>query len=123
MNVTVGRALKLNPIGTAAQYARSFYNLLANRRRYDRTPISGTVRLSCPGSPFETVCSCVDISPRGMAIDSPEPLLPGAIIVLHTDVQSQRRVAQVCYCQERGNVYRTGLEFMASDATRGSSTF
>jgi hypothetical protein len=124
MNVTVGRVLKLNPIGAAAQYARSFYDLLANRRKYARTPVSGTVRMTCPGYAVtsSTRCSCVDISPRGMAIDSPEPLLPDTIVVLNAEEQGARRVARVCYSRAHDMLYRIGLEFIASDASRISST-
>ena len=109
----------LNPIGAARQYARSFYELLANRRKDERMPISGRVRVICSSSSYsvETVhaCSCVDISRGGMAIDCPDVLFPGTIIALQTEEQGSRRLARVCYCHEHSAVYRAGLEFTAGD--------
>ena len=117
MRFVASRVLRLNPIGAAVQYARSFYELVANRRKYERMPISGRVRVACSGYSVETVyaCSCVDISRGGMAIDCPDVLFSGTIIALQTEEQGSRRLARVCYCQERGAVYRIGLEFTASD--------
>ena len=123
MNLAVSRVLKSSPIGIAAQYARSFYDLLANRRKYERTPICGIVRVTFPGYAVESthVCSCVDISPRGMAMDCPESLLPNTIIVLHAEEHGARRVARVCYSRERGTVYRIGVDFTTDDGCRINS--
>jgi len=103
----------------ARQYARSFYELLANRRKDERMPISGRVRVICSSSSYsvETVhaCSCVDISRGGMALDCPDALFPATIIALQTEEQGPRRLARVCYCHECGTVYRVGLEFTAGE--------
>src|ERR1043166_8668952 len=117
MNVTVGRVLKLNPIEAAAQYARTFYDLLSNRRKYSRTLISGTVQITRPGYTITapTVCSCVDISPRGMAIDSHEPFPPDTIILLNPEGDAISRAARVCYCRQFDMLYRIGLEFTTGD--------
>jgi hypothetical protein len=111
------RVLRLNPIGAAVQYARSFYELVANRRKHERVAISGPVRVTCPGYAVETVypCSCVDISLGGMAIDCPDVLFPDTIIALQTEERGPKRLARVRYCHECGGVYRIGLEFTAGD--------
>jgi hypothetical protein len=69
-----------------ARYARSFYELLGNRRKFERTPMSGTVFVTCKGSVADTtqVASCVDISPRGMAVDCSELLTKDQVVQLHS---------------------------------------
>ena len=70
-----------------ARYARSFYELLGNRRKFERTPMSGTVFVTCKGSVADTtqVASCVDISPRGMAVDCSELLTKDQVVQLHSE--------------------------------------
>ena len=94
--------------------ARSFYQLLSNRRRSERAAISGTV-LMTSGHAIVTTCPCssVDISPRGIGIDSPDEMAVDAIVALHADEDAPRRLARVRYCQRRGEMYRIGLEFVA----------
>ena len=114
MNLEIGRVLKTGATGVAAQYARSLYLLLANRREYERTPISGTVQVICTGYDVESVyvSSSVDISPRGMAIDCPESIRPDTIVMLQVE-HGTRRLARVCYCRQRNTGCRIGLEFTA----------
>jgi hypothetical protein len=118
MHLGVSEVLKASPIRHAAQYVRAFYHLLSDRREYQRAPISGTVRLTYSGYVVESayVCSCVDISPRGMAVDCPDSIPQDTLIMVHAEEQDPRRPARVCYCHERGTVYRIGLEFTAGDA-------
>jgi hypothetical protein len=117
MNLAMGKALRVNTIGPAFEYARSFYRLLGNRRKYDRQPISGAVRLTVPGYVVATVHTsvCADISPRGMGVDCPDSIAPETIVEVHTDEFGARRPARVCYCHEQGAGYRIGLEFAAGD--------
>lgn len=117
MNLAMGRALRVSTIGTAFHYARSFYHLLGNRRRYDRQAISGAVRLTCRGYDVSTVhmAVCVDISPRGMGVDCSDAIQPDTIVEVHAEERGARRPARVCYCQEHGTVYRIGLEFATGD--------
>jgi hypothetical protein len=114
MNLAIGRVLKTGAAGAAAQYARSFYLLLGNRRKYERTPISGTVRVICPGYDVESVyvSSCVDISPRGMAIDCPEQIAPDTFVTLQVE-HGTKRLARVAYCRQSDTACRIGLEFTA----------
>ena len=117
MNLAMGRALRVNTIGAAFQYARSFYHLLGNRRKYPRQPISGAVRLTIPGYAVATVhiCACVDISPSGMGVNCPDSIPPETIVDVHAEEYGPRRPARVCYCHEQGTGYRIGLEFATGD--------
>jgi hypothetical protein len=65
------------------------------------------------------VCACLDISPRGIGIDSPEAMTPGEVVALHSDAQGPRRLARVRHCRQRGGSYRIGLEFICSQTVGG----
>ena len=108
--------MKINPVGLFVRYARSFYQVLGNRRKFERVPISGTIRATCNGYALDTshVCCIVDISPRGIAIDCPEPMVPDMIIQLQSDDRGSSRFARVRYCQQRGATFRVGLEFIVN---------
>jgi len=114
MNLAVSKVLQVRPIGVAAQYARSFYDLVTNRRKYDRTPISGSVRVTCSSYGVEAVhaCSCENISLGGMAVDCPDRIAPDTVVGVQAE-DGPRRQARVCYCQALGTMYRIGLEFTA----------
>ena len=76
--------MKSNPVGLVVRYARSFYQTVGNRRKFDRLPVSGGIKTTYKGRALETDydCLCVDISPRGIAMDCPEPMLPDMIVHL-----------------------------------------
>jgi hypothetical protein len=103
------------PVGGIVRYARKFYELLGNRRKFERVPASGTVFLVLKGSVIDIthVCSCVDISPRGIGIECPEPLAVGAYVQLQSVEQGTARLARVRHIMEREGKYRMGLEFVA----------
>jgi len=103
------------PVRSLARYARSFYELLGNRRKFERTPMSGKMIVTSKGSVVDTtqVASCVDISPRGVAIDCSELLAKDWVVQLHTEDRGPRRLARVRYCIQCGDRYRVGLEFIA----------
>src|SRR5690348_15423209 len=109
------RALKLLPVGGVVRYAHMFYELLGNRRRFERVPTSGNIFATFRGRAmdFRHECVCVDLSPRGIAIDCPEPMQVDSILHLHTTELGPRRLARVRYCRKRGESYRLGLEFVA----------
>jgi hypothetical protein len=111
---------KVNRSGGVGGWMRSLYQMLANRRKFERAPMSGTVRTATPGYAMDVMyaCACVDISPRGMAIDSPEPLLPDMVVPIQAE--DSRRFARVCYCMDRGIGYRIGLEFIAGNGKRAN---
>lgn len=119
--------MKLNPVGGLARYARSFYELIGNRRKFARVPMPGTIFVTCKGTVIDTthVSSCVDISRRGIGVDCPESLPVNGFVLVHSEEHGPRRMAQVRYCAQRGDRYRVGLEFTAdpqSPASDGHGT-
>jgi len=58
----------------------------------------------------------VDLSPRGIAIDSPAPIEPNAFVALRSDERDPKRWARVRYCRQHNAVHRIGLEFIADGA-------
>ena len=50
------------------RYGSSLYQRLANRRKFERLPLSGAITAKCSGYCTEKTyaCACVDISPRGI---------------------------------------------------------
>jgi hypothetical protein len=115
MNHEADRVARENPLSAASRYARSIYLLFANRRKFERVAISGTIRVTLHGYDIggSDNCICVDISPGGMAIECLEPMAPGVIIDLYAREHDTSRLARVCYCQQRDRVFRMGLEFIA----------
>jgi PilZ domain len=115
MHPSVQRALNRVPVGGIARYARKFYELLGNRRKFERVPMSGTVFVVRKGSVVDEthVCSCLDISPRGIALDCPEPLAVDSFVQLYSDDHASWRLARVRHCGHLSSRYRVGLEFVA----------
>jgi hypothetical protein len=109
-------AAKTNPVGILVRCARSFYQLLGNRRKFERVPMSGTIRLISKGYAVDNtyVCTCRDISPRGIAVDCPELLSPNLVVTIQSEQYGPSRLARVCHCQQQGDVFRIGLEFIAN---------
>jgi PilZ domain-containing protein len=100
------------------RYARSFYELLGNRRKFVRTPMANPIFATTKGFAVDLTrdCSCIDISPRGVGIECPEALVVDSFVFLHTDWEGPRRMARVRYCLPRGDSFRIGLEFVANPA-------
>jgi len=104
---------------TLVRYGRSFYYLLANRRKFSRQPLSGKITTTFKdkyGQLNTNPCSAVDLSVRGIAIDSPEPLAPDTDIHLDSDELNFRRFGRVRYCNQHDSMFRVGLEFTAEPA-------
>lgn len=97
------------------RYARSLYELLGNRRKFQRVPMSGTVFITCKGAVIDStyVARCLDLSPRGIGIESSEPFALDQFVQVHTDDYGPRRLARVRYCIASGAAHRLGLEFIA----------
>jgi hypothetical protein len=95
--------------------SRSLYYLLSNRRKFDRQPISGTIRVVINSFGLVTthVCSCVDVSPRGIGLDCPELIALETVVQLTSDQDKASRFARIRYCEQRGPMFRAGLEFIA----------
>ena len=94
--------------------ARSFYQLLGNRRKFERMPLVATVVMTFRGRAVETTehCASVDISPRGIGLDCPSPIELESVVELHVDAPASTRLARVRYCRPAGAGYRIGLEFL-----------
>jgi hypothetical protein len=108
-------AVKRSPVGGLVRYARSFYQLLGNRRKSERTPMSGTVFITCKGTVLDTthVSSCLDISRHGIGIECAEPLTVEGFVQVSTEEHGPHRLARVRYCVPRGDRFRAGLMFIA----------
>jgi len=57
-------------------------------------------------------CQIVDVSEKGIGIESPHPVLQDADAHLQFMGDSLTSFACVRYCQERDSVYRLGLFFV-----------
>jgi hypothetical protein len=102
-------------VGGVVRYARSFYELLGNRRKSARAPMSGAIWATCKGSVVDAtqLASCVDISHRGMAIECSERIAVDGFVQLYSEEHGPRRLTRVRYCVPRGDRFRVGLEFIA----------
>src|SRR6266568_3882204 len=100
--------MKIEPVQLLVRYAGSFYQLLGNRRKFERLSTSEAIRVTCHGYALDTthVCSIVDISPRGIAIDCPEQIVPETIVQLESGDGCTSRLARVRHCQQRGTGFR-----------------
>jgi len=114
MRNSAERWLSQTPTTGLVRYARTFYELLGNRRKFERIPVSGTVVVVRKGSVVDTThtCSCVDVSLRGIALDCPEPLKVDELVQLQSDDQITSQ-ARVRHCGQSDGGYRVGLEFVA----------
>ena len=92
---------------------RSFYALLGNRRKFERSPFAGTVVLRVSSRVVERTerCSCVNISPRGIGVDCSDSIFVDSMVELLSDGHGSSRMARVRYCRPNGDGYRIGLEF------------
>jgi hypothetical protein len=108
-------ALKRHPVGGLARYARSFYELLGNRRKFERTPLCGVVFITCKGTVIDTThaSTCLDISRRGMGIECPEALTVDGFVQVSSEEHGPQRLAKVRYCIPRDDRFRVGLMFIA----------
>jgi hypothetical protein len=111
----IEQALDRIRVGGVARHVRRFYELLGNRRKSERIPMSGTVFVTCKGYAVDSTheCSVVDISRGGIAIDCPEAIAMDALVLLHSDEHGSQRPARVRYCIHRCLLYRVGLQFIA----------
>ena len=105
------------PTSVFVRYAQSLYQRLSNRRRFERVPVTGSILVTYGIAVSITqTCSCVDMSPRGIAIESPEPIERDTFVALHSDEHDPKRWARVRYCEPHNVAHRIGLEFIAKEA-------
>ena len=107
--------------GGLLRFSRLFYELLGNRRRFPRSLLSGTIQVKCRGYALETVYTCayINVSPRGIGIEAPEPLKVGSFVMLYSDEHGPRRLARVRHCVRGLDTYRVGLEFAGQAGAGG----
>ena len=105
------------------RYGSKFYQLLGNRRKFERLPLSGAITAKCSGYCTEKTydCACRDISLRGIGIVSAEPMAPPMYVHLYSDEQACSHSAIVRYCITCGNVFRIGLEFISETEYRSAA--
>lgn len=108
-------------VGLLAGSGRSLYKLLSNRRKFDRRPVSGTVRLTCRTATLVSSyeCSLVDVSPHGIGIECREAIAPDAVVQLQSEEGGVTRFARVCYCEQRTSKFRVGLALTAEPEASG----
>lgn len=95
-------------------YSRSVYTLLGERRKASRVDFSCQVTVSCKnryGSLTTHICSCVNISDRGIALESPEPIPTNCDVYIHSEMESLRRFARVRWCARKGDRVLLGCVF------------
>jgi hypothetical protein len=102
-------------VGLLARSGRSLYHLLGNRRKFERQPASGTIRVTCRTVYVVSTHECllVDVSPRGIGIQCPEPIPPDMFVQLTSGEGGVTRFARVRYCVRRDATFRVGLELIA----------
>jgi hypothetical protein len=95
-------------------YAKSLYVLLGNRRRYPRLPASGTILATSRGGAITAthICSLVDISLHGMAVECSDGLSPDIFLDVQSEDHGSPRLARVRYCVPHAGMYRVGLEIV-----------
>lgn len=110
--------LKRSAFSRLRDYARSYYELLGNRRKFQRAPMTGAILVTAKGSVIDSTYefSCVDISPRGIGVEGVEALTLNAFVQIHSGEDGPRRLARVRYCVPRDGRYRVGLEFIEDPA-------
>jgi c-di-GMP-binding flagellar brake protein YcgR len=82
-------------------YGRSFYSLLGERRKSLRTDFDCSVTVTCKnryGQLQTHVCKCLNISDKGMGIESPEPVEEHSEIYVHSETHNLKKFARVQYC-------------------------
>jgi hypothetical protein len=105
------------------RYGSKFYQLLGNRRKFERLPLSGAITAKCSGYCTEKIydCACLNISPRGIGIVCAEPMAPPMYVHLYSDEQACSHSAIVRYCINSGNGFRIGLEFISEAEYRSGA--
>src|SRR3954447_16941709 len=78
MRFALDRARKLISVGGLVRCARSFYELIGNRRKAVRQPTSGNIFATFHGIVANSTyaCLCVDVSLKGIGVECHEPMRP-----------------------------------------------
>ena len=95
-------------------YGRSFYTLLGERRKAERVEFTCRLAVSCKnryGSLTTHVCSCLNLSDRGIGLESPEPIPVGSDCYIHSETHSLKRFGKVRWCVQKGDRVLLGCAF------------
>ena len=123
MEYATYRPLRQGPGGGLPLYARFFHEVLGNRRRHRRSPVSGTIYVMCNGYSVATTytCACIDVSRSGIGIEAPESIRVGSFVTLYSGDVGPRRLARVRYCLQGPEIFRIGLEFAGQPVSRSEA--
>jgi hypothetical protein len=105
---------------TFLEHWRSFYLLVANRRRFERHELSGDVIATYSNLHYEMVkhrCSGINWSPRGLAVICPEAIPVDAVVQLIGDLGQSAQCGRVRYCYRQYAAFRIGFEFVPPPQT------
>ena len=95
-------------------YGRSFYTLLGERRKSERFEFNCRLTVSCKnryGQLTTHQCTCLNISDKGMGIETPEPIAMDSDIYIHSETHNLKRFGRVHYCQQKGGRVYVGCSF------------
>ena|SRR5215467_3757982 len=97
------------------EHWRSFYFLVGNRRRFERSALSGDVIATYSNLHYETVkhrCTSINYSRRGLAVMCPEAIPIDAVVQLIADSGQSAQFGRVRYCYRHYMAFRIGFEFV-----------
>ena len=95
-------------------YGRSFYSLLGDRRKAERVDFHCSLTVSCKdkyGQLTTHVCTCVNVSTKGIGLISPEPIPANSDVYVHSEGHNLKRFARVRYCDRKGDRSYIGCYF------------
>ena len=95
-------------------YGRSIYTLFGDRRKRERIPFDCPVTVSCKdryGQINSHQGTCINVSERGMAIETAEAIMPNTDIYIHSETHNLKKFARVSYCVPKGERSLIGCRF------------
>src|ERR1044071_276716 len=87
-------------------YGRSFYALLGERRKSERLDFHCSITVSCKNSYGQLtthMCTLLNVSEKGMAFVSPEPISENSDLYIHSETHNLKRFARVRYCTQKND--------------------
>ncbi len=97
-----------------SRYGQAVYHLLGNRRKFERQTLAGPINVTYLDKYEQLVtyqCSCVNISPRGLAIESPVWITPNADVYVYSETLNLKTFACVRQCRPQEASYIIGMRF------------
>ena len=101
-----------------ADYRRSIFTLLGERRDSERRDFHGTVTVSRKNRYASSyVCSGINLSNSGIGLSSLEPIPVSCDVYLHSERHNLRRFGRVRWCVLKGDRYFIGCDFRRTPRT------